>query len=72
MVGLPLAAGTLPLRTHLNVTGVLRSAEERVVRAMTPGFVDQTLITAGQHVERGTTLSRLRSEHFDERLLEVE
>jgi len=62
----------IPIQSNVYAAGVTRRAGEIVVRAATPGFVEQVFATPGESVKQNAPLARLVNDATVEQLAEVE
>lgn len=68
LVGIPLALLLIPVWPSVRAPALVEAEHQTVLRARTPGFVEQTWVEPGHHVRRGDLLVELRNDEYESRM----
>lgn len=69
---LPAGLMWIPLQNNVYATGIARREDERIIRATTPGFVQQVHTRTGAYVRSGSTLAQLANDETIDFLVQAE
>jgi putative peptide zinc metalloprotease protein len=72
LIVIPAALAFLPVPAHERARAVVHAEQETLVRAATPGFVEQIDVTRGQSVRTGVPLARLSNDSVLEEIATAE